>query len=62
MKFNFDKEKLSSVLHDFSNVTGINITILDENFVSFGVHTNQNNGFCKYVQKSGDHRCRCFGY
>lgn len=59
MKFNFNREKLSNVLHDFYNVTGINITILDENFVSFGVHTNQINEFCKYVQKNGDHNCRC---
>ena len=63
MKFNFNREKLSNVLHDFYNVTGgINITILDENFVSFGVHTNQINEFLQICPEKRRSQLPLLGY
>lgn len=61
MFINYDRNKLEKALYDFSNATGINISILDENFVNLGFKSNIHHRYCFYIQniKTKIQQCRC---
>lgn len=61
MFINFDRNKLEQALHDFSTVTGINIAILDENFMHLNLRLGIPNRYCAYIQstETGKYGCQC---
>ncbi|MBE6739612.1 MAG: AraC family transcriptional regulator [Ruminococcaceae bacterium] len=61
MLLNFDEEKLIATLNDFYNITGLNITIRDENFELIGKNEGEPSRFCAVIQsdKDGLKNCCC---
>ena len=59
MTINYNVEKLKNTLRNFSNVTGINIQLIKEDFSSFGFDLLKND-FCLSIQscKEGKSACR----
>lgn len=58
MNIRFDEEKLSSIMRDFYNATGINITIIDENGHLILKEHKFFNDFCACVQETDSAICR----
>lgn len=59
MLIDFNKEKLSKTLADFSDATGININLTDENFNMLNISYNTHNRYCAYIQNKEDGLKRC---
>ena len=58
MIINYNIDKLKNTLRDFSNVTGVNIQLLKEDFSSFGFDLIKND-FCLTVQSCKEGRTAC---
>jgi ligand-binding sensor protein len=57
MNIRFDEEKLSKLMRDFYNATGINITIIDENGIIILKDHKIINEFCACIQRNNLRLC-----
>ena len=59
IKLKYDIEKLTSLFKAFSDVSNININLLDKNMNASGYKTSVYNKYCKEIQSAGKGYMRC---
>ena len=59
MIINYNVDKISSVLHDFYNATGIDMDLLKPDFTSACNYTMKNLSYCEAVQSTGIGKKAC---